>query len=323
MNNTPQKIAVRAGIDSLTYAELDHRAGELCGQLQRAGAAAGSLIPVCLSRSTNLLVALLAVLKSGSAYVPLDLASPKHRISAILEDIKPVVLISESSLLPLLERYRSHCIVLDAEALELGQGGPSTNLDRPAADSLAYVIFTSGSTGKPKGVEITHGALANFLDSMRREPGYTSQDRILAVTTVSFDIAALELFLPLYAGGEVIVALAPGDLPTLLDDLERERPTVMQATPALWQMLIGGGWEGDPGMTALCGGEALSPNLAADLLPRVKTLWNMYGPTETTIWSSVFRSRPPRGQAFRLADRSRTPLFMCSILKGSRFLSAL
>jgi amino acid adenylation domain-containing protein len=286
-------------MQSLTYAELNHCADKLCGRLQRAGAAPGSLIPVCLNRSTELLVALLAVIKSGAAYVPLDPASPKHRITAILDDIQPRVLISENSLLPLLERYQSQCLVLGGEVIEdreepAGKITAST-VETPAPDSLAYVIFTSGSTGKPKGVEISHGALANFLDSMRREPGFTDQDRILAVTTVSFDIAGLELFLPIYVGGEAIVALAPGDLPTLLDDLTRVRPTVMQATPALWQMLIGGGWEGDPEMTALCGGEALAPTLAAALLTRVKDLWNMYGPTETTVWSSVFRVNSATG----------------------------
>ncbi len=299
VSQTPAKIAVRAGMQSLTYAELNHRADQLCRRLQRAGASSGSLIPVCLNRSTELLVALLAVLKSGAAYVPLDPASPKHRITAILDDIQPRVLISENSLLPLLERYQSQCLVLDGDVLEGSEAAAgnttASTIETPAPDSLAYVIFTSGSTGKPKGVEISHGALANFLDSMCREPGFTSQDRILAVTTVSFDIAGLELFLPIYVGGETIVALAPGDLPTLLDDLVRERPTVMQATPALWQMLISGGWEGDTDMTALCGGEALPPTLAVALLTRVKRLWNMYGPTETTIWSSVLRVNSATG----------------------------
>jgi amino acid adenylation domain-containing protein len=295
VNETPAKIAVRAGTQSLTYADLNHRADTLCGRLQRAGASPGSLIPVCLNRSAELLVALLAILKAGAAYVPLDPASPKHRITAILDDIQPDVLISENSLLPLLERYQSQCLVLDGNDLENREGTTAGAVEVPAPDSLAYVIFTSGSTGKPKGVEIAHGALANFLDSMSREPGFTSQDRILAVTTVSFDIAGLELFLPLYVGGEAIIALAPGDLPTLLDDLARVRPTIMQATPALWQMLMSGGWEGDAGMTALCGGEALSPTLAAVLLPRVKELWNMYGPTETTVWSSVLRVNSAAG----------------------------
>jgi amino acid adenylation domain-containing protein len=299
VNKTPTKIAVRAGMQSLTYSELNDSADKLCGRLQRAGASPGSLIPVCLNRSAELLVALLAVLKSGAAYVPLDPASPKHRITAILDDLQPCVLVSENSLLPLLERYQSQCLALDGDVLE-GDEAPAGKttaslIETPAPDSLAYVIFTSGSTGKPKGVEISHLALANFLDSMCREPGFTSRDRILAVTTASFDIAGLELFLPLYVGGEVIVALAPGDLPALLDDLVRVRPTVMQATPALWQMLIGGGWEGDADVTALCGGEALSPTLAAALLTRVKGLWNMYGPTETTVWSSVVRVNSATG----------------------------
>jgi amino acid adenylation domain-containing protein len=293
VRETPGKIAVRAGTESLTYAELDHRAEELCARLRRAAATRGSLIPVCLNRSADLLVALLAVLKAGAAYVPLDPASSKHRIRAILEDIRPGVLISESALLPLLHPYRPQCIVLRSSAMagcEDTAGGEEFHpAEKPEPGSLAYVIFTSGSTGNPKGVEITHGALANFLDSMRKEPGFTDQDRILAVTTVSFDIAGLELFLPLYVGGETVIALEPGDLPALLDDLRRVKPTVMQATPALWQVLIGAGWEGDPALTALCGGEALPSTLAAALLPRVKALWNMYGPTETTIWSSVLR----------------------------------
>ena len=299
VNDVPTKIAVRAGMHSLTYAELNHRADKVSRRLQRAGASSGSLVPVCVNRSTELLVSLLAVLKSGAAYVPLDPASPKHRITAILDDIQPCALISEKSLLPLLGRYQSQCLLLDDNVFEgrdeiSGEVAVSPVV-AVAADSLAYVIFTSGSTGKPKGVEITHGALANFLDSMCREPGFTSEDRLLAVTTVSFDIAGLELFLPLYAGGETIVALAPSDLPTLLDDLERVRPTVMQATPALWQMLTGGGWQGDAGLTALCGGEALSPALGGALLTRVKSLWNMYGPTETTVWSSAFRVRSATG----------------------------
>ncbi len=299
VSETPTKIAVRAGTESLTYAELNHRADKLSKRLKRAGASPGSLVPVCLNRSIELLVALLGVLKAGAAYVPLDPASPKHRITAILDDIQPCVLVSESSLLPLLERRQSQCLVLDGDVLadreETAVETAAGSVETLAPDSLAYVIFTSGSTGKPKGVEISHGALANFLDSMRHEPGFTSQDRILAVTTVSFDIAALELLLPLYVGGEVIVALAPGDLPSLLDDLVRVRPTIMQATPALWQMLIGSGWEGDAGLTVLCGGEALSPTLAAALLSRVKVLWNMYGPTETTVWSSVFRVNSATG----------------------------
>jgi non-ribosomal peptide synthetase component F len=308
-NETPDKVAVRAGIDGLTYAELNHRANALASTLIQAGAGRGSLVPVCLHRSTNLLTALLAVLKTGAAYVPLDPIYPAQRIASILEDVKPSVLISEPTLLPLLGGQRSHAILLD----ETWSGESTIDEFEPAfrdveshADDLAYVIFTSGSTGRPKGVEITHGSLANFLESMRNSPGLNQSDRLLAVTTVSFDIAGLELFLPLYVGGEVVIALAPGDLPALLDDLERAAPTVMQATPALWQMLVSSGWNGNPNLTALCGGEALTPQLAHSLLPRVKELWNMYGPTETAACRSEgrFATLP---SSFWIRNENRRP----------------
>jgi amino acid adenylation domain-containing protein len=310
---TPDKIAVRSGNESLTFAQLSDRAENLAHRLKRMGAAPGTLVPVCLQRSTALLTALLAVLKTGAAYVPLDPIYPKRRIAAILEDVKPNVLLTETALVPLLEDYREHCLILDAvpdssdkDSLECL---PHEPLESPSCDSLAYVIFTSGSTGKPKGVEISHGALANFLESMRHAPGFTSQDRILAVTTVSFDIAGLELFLPIYTGGEVIIATAPGDLPALLLELEHEKPTVMQATPALWQMLLSSGWEGEANLVVLCGGEALTPGLAAALLPRVKELWNMYGPTETTIWSSALKVTSATGTSVPLGGPIRNTTF--------------
>lgn len=296
VKEAPDKMAVCAGTEELSYAELNARAEKLASRLRLAGAGTGSLVPVCLNRSTNLLVALLAVLKTGAAYAPLDPIYPRHRIASILEDVKPQVLVTERSLLSLVSEYERRCILLDdsKEVAEPATASPA-KASLPKAEDLAYVIFTSGSTGRPKGVEISHGALANFLEGMRSSPGFTSSDRILAVTTVSFDIAGLELFLPLYAGGQVVIALKPGDLPSVLEDLERAKPTVVQATPALWQMLVSAGWEGNPSLKALCGGEALTPELARGLLPRVKELWNMYGPTETTIWSSVLRIEEPFG----------------------------
>jgi amino acid adenylation domain-containing protein len=295
---TPDKVAVRAGNDLLTYAQLNTQADELAALLRDAGAGKGTLVPVCLQRSTRLLVALLAVLKSGAAYVPLDPIYPSQRIASILDDVRPSVLITERTLVPLLGDFESQCLVLD-EIPNVPDAFQKRAIPFESATlgDLAYVIFTSGSTGRPKGVEISHGALANFLQSMRKEPGFTRDDRILAVTTVSFDIAGLEFFLPLYVGGEVIVALAPGDLPTLLEELDREKPTVMQATPALWQMLLSAGWPGDKALTALCGGEALTPQLANLLAPHVEALWNMYGPTETTIWSSALRIEEATGSS--------------------------
>jgi amino acid adenylation domain-containing protein len=291
---TPGKVAVRAGDASLTYTELQARVNTLGLRLTQAGVGKGALVPVCLQRSTDLLAALLAVLKCGAAYVPLDPIYPPHRIAGILEDVAPQVLMTEESLLPLLGEHGARALVLDA--LEDGVVA-DTNVAWPQIedDDLAYVIFTSGSTGKPKGVEITHGALGNFLSAMQREPGFTADDRVLAVTTVSFDIAGLELFLPIFVGGEVAIALAPGDLFALLQDLDRFHPTLLQATPALWQMLVGSGWEGDAQLTMLCGGEALTAQLAKELLPRGKALWNMYGPTETTIWSSALHVQTAEG----------------------------
>jgi len=289
---TPDKIAVRAGNKALNYAELNVQADAMAEQLRLSGVGRGGLVPVCLKRSTELLVALLAVLKTGAAYVPLDPIYPRDRIVGILEDVKPVVVITERELVSLVDGDAERCILVDEidfTAKADSERHSDASHERATQDDLAYVIFTSGSTGRPKGVEISHGALTNFLESMHRVPGFTSDDRILAVTTVSFDIAGLELLLPIYAGGEVIVALAPGDLPTLLADLERERPTILQATPALWQMLVSAGWEGDAELKMLCGGEALSPQLASELIPRGKALWNMYGPTETTIWSSALQ----------------------------------
>jgi len=327
VTQTPNKIAIRAGGVSLTYAELNARANNLAHRLRYAGAGPGSLVPVCLSRSTDLLVALLGVLKTGAAYVPLDPIYPIQRIASILADVQPGVLVTEQTLSPLLGGYERRCIVIDQlvdnNTSDPNYPRPYESLNHATAEDLAYVIFTSGSTGKPKGVEISHSALANFLESMRCEPGFICDDCLLAVTTVSFDIAGLELFLPIYVGGEVVISQTPADLPALLHDLETVKPTVLQATPALWQMLISAGWQGDSSMTALCGGEALTPQLASVLAPRVKTLWNMYGPTETTIWSSVLRvdiaqgaeegtsipvGGPIRNTTFYVLDSQREPL---------------
>jgi amino acid adenylation domain-containing protein len=319
----PNQIAAQDRLQKLSYSQLDAASDELAERLRGAGVTPSSLVPVCLNRSTQLLIALLAVLKTGAAYVPLDPIYPKHRIAGILEDVQPDVLITERSQLTLLSGYESSCLVVDVPRGEVVEAPSAENMilrdHHPTSEDLAYVIFTSGSTGKPKGVEISHGALANCLDSMRQEPGFTADDRVLAVTTMSFDIAGLELFLPLYVGGQCVIASSPGDLPSLLEDLERFQPTVMQATPALWQMLVSAGWEGDTNLVALCGGEALTASLAGDLLPKVEALWNMYGPTETTIWSSVLKVEdivgasiplggPIQNTTFYVLDSCRQPV---------------
>lgn len=329
---TPGRVAVLAGEESLTYFELEQRARRIAECLTMRGAGPEKLVAICLPRSANLLAALLGVAKSGAAYIPLDPAYPRARIVNIFADARPQVILTSRDLLATLPHAGVETICVDELDFSEGVGEPPAEDTKAcrdlksarssaASENLAYVIFTSGSTGRPKGVEITHRALVNFLESMQREPGFRPEDVLLAVTTVSFDIAALELLLPLYSGGTVCIALHPGDPAALLSDIERYRPTVMQATPATWKLLVAAGWKGDSGLKILCGGEALDPALARSLLIRSESLWNMYGPTEITIWSSVLRvdeagaasvplGRPIQNTAFYVLDAGGQPVPM-------------
>ncbi|MFI1366368.1 amino acid adenylation domain-containing protein [Streptomyces griseochromogenes] len=280
--------AVVCGRQVLTYGDLDRRSSELAGRLRSRGAGPGRRVGVYLGRTPELVVALLAVLKSGAAYVPLDPLYPPARIAGMIEDAAPALLVTGPGPAPGLPLTGVELVTpqpLPPAYDEDGIGVPG--------DSDAYVIYTSGSTGRPKGVRITHRSLTNLVRAMAANPGFTSRDRLLAVTTVCFDIAALELFVPLATGGQV--ELAPAEVAAdgfqLRELLERSRPTVLQATPATWRMLLEAGWSGQP-LRMLCGGEALPADLAEELLRRGDGLWNLYGPTETTIWSSVTRVRP-------------------------------
>ncbi len=301
---TPDRVAVIAGECSLSYRELEERANRIAAHLKSRGAGPEKLIALCIERSADLVAGMLGIAKSGAAYIPLDPAYPKGRISNIFEDAKPLAVLTARHLLPLLpDDLLSGAIkVICLDDLDLSkEASNSASVQGSQAffergyqekiqqENLAYVIFTSGSTGRPKGVQITHRSLINFLESMCKEPGFSPDDVLLAVTTPSFDIAALELLLPLYTGATVCIALQPGDPAALLADIERYRPTVMQATPATWKLLIAAGWKGNPRLKILCGGEALDTDLARSLLVRSESLWNMYGPTETTIWSAVLR----------------------------------
>ncbi|MET9831646.1 amino acid adenylation domain-containing protein [Streptomyces sp. NPDC006385] len=272
----------------VTYGELVRRSTRLAERLARQGAGPGNLVGVYLHRTEHLLTGLLAVLRTGAAYVPLDPLYPRERIRYMIEDSEAVLVLTESALAPdLAEDCPAPLLQLDVQDTTTPE--PGTALDRATADAPAYVIYTSGSTGRPKGVRVGHRALTNLLCAMAREPGFGPTDTLLAVTTACFDIAALELFLPLVTGGRVRVAPArvAADGFALRELAERTRPTVMQATPVTWRMLIGAGWRGSPELTVLCGGEALPGDLADALVARTRRVWNVYGPTETTIWSSI------------------------------------
>ncbi|MBV9760554.1 MAG: amino acid adenylation domain-containing protein [Acidobacteriaceae bacterium] len=283
------ETAVICESSRLTYGELNRQANCLAHKLRERGVGPEALVGICVERSLEMVVGLLGILKAGAAYVPIDPAYPGERIAFMLEDSEVAVLITQEHLRKYLPQTRAQLICLDSDwpaILQLGGDNPASGV-RP--QNRAYVIYTSGSTGKPKGVEIQHGAVVNFLASMSRMPGMSREDKLLAVTTLSFDIAGLEIYLPLSVGAsfEVVRREIASDGIGLAKRLRDSKANVMQATPATWRMLIEAGWKGDERLKVLCGGEALPRSLANQLLERAGSVWNMYGPTETTIWSTV------------------------------------
>jgi amino acid adenylation domain-containing protein len=286
----PDAIAVSGSGVSLTYAELNRRANRVAHSLRELGVGPETLVGLCLERTPDLLVGLLGVLKAGGAYLPIDLSYPAERVAFMLEDARSPVLLTQSSLRAQLPSVAGMSILLlDDERVAMQPDGnpPVTS----QTGNLVYVIYTSGSTGRPKGVQVEQRNLVAFLEAMRREPGFDERDALLAVTTLSFDIAGLELWLPLIAGGRVVMASRADavDAERIASMLDSHNVSVMQATPATWRMLIGSGWRGKPDLKVLCGGEAMPRDLAASLVERAAEVWNMYGPTETTIWSTVGR----------------------------------
>jgi amino acid adenylation domain-containing protein len=291
VEKTPDAIAVSFEDKQFTYKELNVKANQLAHYLQHLGVRENVLVGICLERSEEMIIGLLAILKAGGAYVPLDPAYPLERLNFMVEDAGLKFILTQQKLREYLAVDRAKLIALDTDSQTIAQYSQTNPIAELKPQSLAYVIYTSGSTGKPKGVQICHSNVVNFLMSMASQPGCDRQDTILAVTSISFDIAVLEIFLPLIVGAKVVlvsreVAL---DGKKLLSALNNSSATIMQATPATWQLLLEAGWQGNDRLKILCGGEALSEKLAQQLLPKVASLWNMYGPTETTVWSAIDR----------------------------------
>jgi amino acid adenylation domain-containing protein len=289
----PDAVALAFEQQYLTYRELDERASHLARVLREQGLQAEQLVGLCTERSIEMVVGLLGILKAGGAYVPLDPTYPRERLAFMLEDADVRLLLTQSKLREALPTTQA--ALLDLDQLPVPQ--PSTSAakseDRRSAGNspLAYVIYTSGSTGKPKGVQVTHRSVINVLTSIAQATEFTAQDNLLAVTTLSFDIAALEIFLPLISGGRVTVASrgVAGDGTRLAGLIETSGASVMQGTPATWRLLLEAGWGGQRQLRVFCGGEALKRNLADELMSRCREVWNFYGPTETTIWSLACR----------------------------------
>jgi amino acid adenylation domain-containing protein len=286
---TPGAVAVVCGTHQLTYHDLDIRSNRLANRLRSAGIGPDALVGVCLDRSWEMVVALLAVLKAGGAYVPLDPVFPRERLSFMLEDSGVAVLIKRGDNVSVSIPAQTKEIDLDRDWSSIERESADCPASGGTAENLAYVIYTSGSTGIPKGVAIPHRAVVNFLSSMRVEPGISRSDCLLAVTTLSFDIAALEIYLPLMAGARVVIAPQHtlGDGAALARLLKDSEATMMQATPVTWRLLLDSGWDGAPRIKMLSGGEALSREMANRLMATGGELWNFYGPTETTIWSTI------------------------------------
>jgi amino acid adenylation domain-containing protein len=316
----PLAVAVVDRDDRVTYRELDERANQLANELVELGVQPGTLVGVCVERSVALVVALLGVLKAGSAYLPVDPTYPPQRQEFILADAAVSVLLTEERLLQVSDSQGTTVVCLDRDRRRIA--ARSNDAPRVPADpeQVAYQIYTSGSTGQPKGVMVGHRSVANLVSHMRRSPGLDEHDVLVNLTTPAFDLSVPDWFLPLTTGARLVIAPREATLDAieLADWLTRTGATFVQATPTTWQMLVEAGWPGNSSLKIVCGGEALPPSLRDELLPRGKSLWHMYGPTESTVWSSTLElgrgeGPPPLGgpianTSFYILDSDRQPV---------------
>jgi amino acid adenylation domain-containing protein len=295
---TPDSVAAVFEGRELSYRDLAQRADQVARQLRSMGVNPDTRVGICMERSLELIIGLLGTLKAGGAYVPIDPVYPSERIAFMVEDSNMRVLLTQEKLLKQIPRNGYQILTIEELRDKTGPEDEESPSPTVTPQNLAYVIYTSGSTGTPKGVEVEHRSLVNFLHSMCDKTQINAKDTFLSVTTISFDIAALELFLPLMVGARIILASreVATDGRRLWEQLEKADVTMMQATPATWRMLLDAGWEGAPCLRILCGGEALSSELAKALLQRSRVLWNLYGPTETTVWSTAWQIDPAYGR---------------------------
>ncbi|MGD1807091.1 non-ribosomal peptide synthetase [Dapis sp. BLCC M126] len=288
VEKSPDAVAVEFEGEKLTYQQLNQKANKLAHYLQTLGVGVDVKVGICVERSLETVVGLLGILKAGAAYIPIDPNYPKERIELVLSDSQASVLLTQKHLADTLPENQANVLCLDSEEILTNQSSenPVSNI---ASENLAYLIYTSGSTGRPKGVQIRHRTVVNFLLSMQQQPGMTKDDVLLAVTTISFDIAGLEIYLPLITGAKVVLVsrATATDGIELAKQISLSNATIMQGTPATWQLLLASGWQLSQNLKILCGGEALPTDLAQQLLNKSNSVWNLYGPTETTIWSAV------------------------------------
>ncbi len=333
MKKTPNSAAIVFEGKELTFGELDYKANQLANYLRKLGVKSGVMVGLFVDRSLDMVVACYGILKSGGTYVPMDPTYPQERLRYILDDARASVVVTQKVLTKSWSFGDAQVVSLDRDWELIAREDTAKPKEIAGPEDLAYVIYTSGSTGKPKGVEISHRAVVNLLQAMTAKPGLKQSDVLAAITTLSFDISGLELFLPLSVGAKLAIVSqeAAQDGPQLLEYLKKVSATVMQATPVTWRQLIAAGWATDPALKVLCGGEALPRDLANELVQRSRSVWNMYGPTETTIWSAVAAveagedpvriGHPIANTQFYVLDKEQQPVPLG--LPGELYISGL
>ena len=292
-HKTPKNNALEYLGDSISYEKLQDQANQMAHYLKNKGLVTGDFIAISMPRSPELIISLLAIMQCGAAYIPLDPEYPVARLQFMLEDSEAKFLLTNKVLFKFLPQLSNTIFIEDAMA-SLTQYPVTKIQSKIDQETIAYLLYTSGSTGRPKGVPITHKNLVNLLCTVAIEPGIKETDRLLSITTISFDIAGLELYLPLIKGATLILANheTARDSRLLLEILENKKISLLQATPTTYQMLLDAGWSKPLPLKLFCCGEALPINLAKELLKRCDELWNMYGPTETTIYSAKKQIKP-------------------------------
>jgi amino acid adenylation domain-containing protein len=316
---TPDAIAVQFLDRKLTYRDLNARANQLAHHLLRLGVKPDSRVGICVNRSPEMMVGLLGIMKAGAAYVPLDPTYPRERLEFMLEDGGASVLVTEESLLESLSSQRAKVICIDRDWTSISQESVENPRTAVTPASLSYVIFTSGSTGRPKGVQLEHRNVVNFINSVRRLFALNERDVYLGVASMSFDASVLDFYLPLSVGARLVIVDVDTsrDARALADTMSRSGVSAMHATPSTWRSLIDTGWRGDATLKIFSGGEALPWDLAKDLLPCCSGLWNLYGPTETAVYSAIHKisatdgtvlvGRPVDNTQIYILDRHQQP----------------
>ena len=287
---SPHEIAVVSENRELTYSELNRRANKLAHFLRKRGAGAETLVGLGLTRSENLFVGLLGIWKAGAGYVPLETRFPRERLKYTITDSQPVCIVTEESVRNLWDGFDAELVFIDSDLPEISRESDRAPASVTDGDNIAQLLYTSGSTGRPKGVEILHRGLVNFMHWTKVEPGITERDTVVAATVMTSDTSGVELFIPLTLGAKIILVGNEGiGTRSFFALLEKHNATVIQGTPTALQWFDEFGWEGKKDLKIISGGEALSRDVAEKLIPRCGELWNIYGPTETTIWSTLTR----------------------------------